>query len=117
MSNKKNEENEKTFYSIGEVSQMLGIPTSTLRYWEKELPTVNPRKSQGGTRKYHISDIEELRLIHRLVKDEGHTIEGAKKVLRHRRNSEMKKSDVLQRLHNIRQEIVGILKEFEEDAE
>ncbi|MBR6757357.1 MAG: MerR family transcriptional regulator [Bacteroidaceae bacterium] len=115
MSNNTNNDKEKTFYSIGEVSQMLGIPTSTLRYWEKELPTINPRKSQGGTRKYHISDIEELKLIHRLVKDEGHTIEGAKKILRRRRHSEMTKSDIIRRLQDIRQEIMGILQELEEN--
>jgi DNA-binding transcriptional MerR regulator len=113
--NTSNSDNEKTFYSIGEVSQMLGIPASTLRYWEKELPTINPRKSQGGTRKYHISDIEELRLIHRLVKEEGHTIEGAKKILRRRRRGEMVKTDVLQRLQSIRDELSDILKEFDNE--
>lgn len=113
MSNDTPNDSSKTYYSIGEVSQMLGIPASTLRYWEKELPTVNPRKSQGGTRRYHISDIDELRLIHRLIKDEGHTIEGAKKLLRRRRNFEMKRSDLIQRLQTIRSEIVSILKELD----
>ena len=116
MSNNPNKnDNEKTFYSIGEVSEMLGIPASTLRYWEKELPTINPRKSQGGTRKYHISDIEELKLIHRLVKEEGHTIEGAKKLLRRRRRAEMLKSDLLQRLQTIRNELANILSELEKE--
>ena len=68
--------NAKMFYSITEVSRMLDIPPSTLRYWEKELPTVNPRKSRGGTRKYTAEDMHELRLIYRLVKQEGYTIEG-----------------------------------------
>ena len=104
---------KKMYYSISEVSEMLSIPASTLRYWEKELPSVNPRKSQGGTRKYAASDIDELRLIHRLVKEEGHTIEGVKKLLRRRRHGEMSKQDVIERLKSIRTELVGMMEEVE----
>lgn len=107
-------ESEKMYYSISEVSAMLGIPASTLRYWEKELPSVNPRKSQGGTRKYAASDIDELRLIHRLVKVEGHTIEGVKKLLRRKRGGEMQKQDIIERLGNVRSELVKMIEEIEE---
>lgn len=100
---------KKMYYSISEVSSMLGIPASTLRYWEKELPSVSPRKSQGGTRKYSAADIDELRLIHRLVKEEGHTIDGVKKLLRRRRNSEVSKQEVIHRLETLRSELVAII--------
>ena len=33
----------KKYYSIKEVSQMLGIPDSTLRYWEKEFKEISPK--------------------------------------------------------------------------
>lgn len=104
----------KMFYSISEVSQMLAVPASTLRYWEKELPSVSPRKSQGGTRKYTPADIEELRLIHRLVKEEGHTIEGVRKLLRTRRNSEVSKQEALQRLQDIKTELLAMIAEIEQ---
>lgn len=104
---------KKMYYSISEVSAMLDIPASTLRYWEKELPSINPRKSQGGTRKYAASDIDELRLIHRLVKDEGHTIEGVKKLLRRRRFREMGKQDIVQRLEAIRSELLSMIDELD----
>lgn len=106
----------KMFYSISEVASMLNIPASTLRYWEKELSSVNPRRSQGGTRRYTVSDIDELRIVHRLVKEEGHTIEGVKKILRRRRTSEESKQAALEHLQNIRKELVGMLEEYDRVA-
>ena len=103
----------KMYYSISEVSAMLDISASTLRYWEKELPSVSPRKSQGGTRKYSAADIEELRMVHRLVKEEGHTIEGVKKLLRRRRNSEVNKQEVIHRLETLRSELLAIIDEMD----
>lgn len=103
----------KVYYSIGEVSELLSISQSTLRYWEKELPSVNPRKSQGGTRKYTVSDIEELRMIYRLVKEEGHTIEGVKRLLRRKRPAEMGRQSVIERLKSVRSELLGMISEIE----
>ncbi len=103
----------KLYYSISEVSTMLGIPASTLRYWEKELPTVSPRKSQGGTRKYSATDIEELRLVFRLVKEEGHTIDGVKRLLRRRRSTEQNKQEVISRLEAVRSELLGMIDELD----
>lgn len=104
---------KKLYYSISEVSMMLGIPASTLRYWEKELPTVSPRKSQGGTRKYSATDIEELRLVFRLVKEEGHTIDGVKRLLRRRHSTEQGKQEVLSRLESIRSELLSMIEELD----
>ncbi len=104
---------EKMYYSISEVSQMLGINASTLRYWEKELPSVNPRKSMGGTRRYTAIDVEELRMIHRLVKIEGHTIEGVRNLLRRKRRGEMSKQDLIGRLQYVRNELSAMIAEIE----
>lgn len=109
----KDSEVKKIYYSISEVASMLNIPASTLRYWEKELSSVNPRRSQGGTRRYTAADINELRIVHRLVKEEGHTIEGVKKIMRSRRNTELNKQEALRRLVAIRSELVGMLDEFD----
>ena len=38
----------KKYYSIKEVSDMLGIPDSTLRYWEKEFKEIAPKKNAKG---------------------------------------------------------------------
>lgn len=50
-------------YTVGEMAKMLGVPASTLRYYDKEglLPFVE--RSSGGIRVFRDSDFEWLRVI------------------------------------------------------
>lgn len=50
-------------YTVGEMAKMLGVPASTLRYYDKEglLPFVG--RSTGGIRMFRESDLEWLRII------------------------------------------------------
>ena len=50
-------------YTVGEMARMLGVPASTLRYYDKEglLPFVE--RSSGGIRMFRESDAEWLRII------------------------------------------------------
>lgn len=77
----------KIYYSISEVSDMCGIKTHVLRYWESEFPSLRPRKGRGGSRRYRRRDIEEVLAIKSLLHDQGYRIAGARKVLaqRHQR--------------------------------
>ena len=68
----------KKYYSIKEVSEMLGIPDSTLRYWEKEFKEIAPKKNAKGIRHYTMDDIEQIKKVKFLVKDNSLTINGAK---------------------------------------
>ncbi len=70
---------EKLYYTIGEVSQLLDIPESTIRYWEKEFPFIIPKKRLHGRRVYRKDEIEKIKLIKELLYDKKFTIEGAKK--------------------------------------
>jgi len=70
---------EKLYYSIGEVSEMLEVPVSTLRFWENEFDILKPMKNKKGNRLFTPADIKNLRIIHHLVRDEGMTLSGAKK--------------------------------------
>jgi DNA-binding transcriptional MerR regulator len=70
---------EKLYYSIGEVSEMLEVPISTLRFWENEFDILKPMKNKKGNRLFTPADIKNLRIIHHLVKEEGMTLSGAKK--------------------------------------
>jgi DNA-binding transcriptional MerR regulator len=72
---------EKLYYSIGEVSEMLGVPVSTVRFWENEFDVLKPMKNKKGNRMFTPSDIKNLKIIHRLLKEEGMTLPGAKKKL------------------------------------
>lgn len=72
---------KKMYYSISEVANMLQVKTSLIRFWEKEIPQLSPQKSRKGNRKFNNKDIELLSIIHRLVKKQGYTLEGAKQAL------------------------------------
>ncbi|MBD3223464.1 MAG: MerR family transcriptional regulator [Caldithrix sp.] len=68
---------QKIYYTIGQVSQLLELPQSVLRYWETVFPPLNPLKSSGGSRQYSDNDVELLRFIRKLLYEEGFTIKGA----------------------------------------
>ena len=71
----------KRYFTITEVSDLLGLNASMLRYWEKEFRQLNPRTNARGTRFYTERDIATIREIHRLVKLQGFTLDGARKAL------------------------------------
>lgn len=73
---------EKIYWTIGEVAQELGVANSSIRFWEKEFGTISPRRTSRGDRLYTRAQIEQLRTIQHLVKDEGFTINGAKEKLK-----------------------------------
>ena len=72
---------KKLYYSIGEVSEMTGLETHVLRYWETEFKELKPRKNRAGRRAYTSEDILIVERIQYLLKQNKFTIEGAKKVL------------------------------------
>ncbi|MBL7789937.1 MAG: MerR family transcriptional regulator [Chitinophagales bacterium] len=71
----------KFYYTIGEVAEIMQTSTSQLRYWSGEFH-LNVRKNRKGDRLFQKDDLEKLQLIQRMLKDEGYTIEGAKKRLK-----------------------------------
>lgn len=70
------------FASINEVSRELGLPAHTLRYWEKQFPTVvRPVTGAGGRRYYRPETIARLKTIQDLLYNRGMTIMGVKKLI------------------------------------
>lgn len=70
------------FYKIGEVSKMLDLPASTLRYWENQFKQLKPVKSTGGQRFYTSKHIYLLEQLKDMLHNERYTIEGAKQRLK-----------------------------------
>ncbi len=58
----------KKYYSISEVSSLLGIKQTEIRYWEKFEPKL---RSKGITRAYDLKKLKLLIEIKRLIKDQG----------------------------------------------
>lgn len=78
----KMKDKEKRYYKIGEVSAMLDVPVSTLRFWEDTFEQLDPFRTPGGMRKYRPEDIEICKLIKHLLRDKGYSLEYAKKAMR-----------------------------------
>jgi DNA-binding transcriptional MerR regulator len=71
----------KLYYAISEVAELAGVPAHVLRYWEKEFPTLKPKKNSGGNRVYRPADVEMVLRIKKLLYEEGLKIAGARKRL------------------------------------
>lgn len=114
---KKPNTNEKLYYSISEVARITGLEPYVLRYWEKEFPSLSPRKTRGGNRIYTQKDIELVNRIKHLRTEEKLTIAGARSKLTMRRPSEEKETMVASArtktlIGQIRKDIEDILKDF-----
>ncbi|HEX6693252.1 MAG TPA: MerR family transcriptional regulator [Longimicrobiales bacterium] len=68
----------KEYYSIGEVSELVGLPAHVLRYWEAQFPVLNPSKNRSGNRAYQRKEIRLILLVKQLLYEDKYTIEGAK---------------------------------------
>lgn len=73
---------DKTFFRIGEVSRILGVPPYVIRYWESEFKTVKPSRTRSDQRLYRRQDVQNLLVIKRLLYEEKFTIDGARRHLR-----------------------------------
>ena len=72
---------KKLYYSISEVSKMVGLEQYVLRYWETEFEQLRPQKNRAGNRVYTERDIEVIKLIKKLTREERYTIPGARQVM------------------------------------
>ena len=81
--------NDNAYKSIGEVAKILNLVnkkngrlnTHTIRFWEKEFKIVRPKFFSGNRRYYDNKSIYILKKIKDLLKEDGMTINGAKKYL------------------------------------
>ena len=80
---------QDAYKTIGEVVRLIGLkskngkssPTHTIRYWEKEFKQIKPKIFNGNRRYYDQKNIKLLKKVYFLLKDQGMTINGVKKIL------------------------------------
>jgi DNA-binding transcriptional MerR regulator len=77
------EKSPEAYRTIREVADSMDLPQHVLRFWETRFPQIRPLKRAGGRRYYRPDDIERLRVIRRLLYDEGYTIKGVQKLFKH----------------------------------
>ena len=96
----------KTYYSIREVAEMFDLNESTLRYWETEFPFLKPKTSgTAKIRQYQEKDLDQISLIHNLVKVRGFKIAAAREMLTKNRQGVQKTADALQNLIALREDL------------
>lgn len=112
-------ENEltKLYYSIGEVATMFGVNTSLIRFWDKEFDIITPKKNKKGNRLFTQKDIKNFNKIYDLVKNQGFTLEGARKALKRRAPAQKEietieetttSQDVIEKLETIKSRLIQL---------
>lgn len=108
----KEKELTKLYYSIGEVADMFEVNTSLIRFWEKEFPSLKPKKNNKGNRLFSPKEILKIQRIYTLVKENGYTLDGAKKALKSKQNDdslqESNPNDLIDRLESIKSKLLRL---------
>ncbi len=102
------QELDKKFYKIGDVSEILGIPESTLRYWETQFTIIKPRRNKKNIRFYTPADIEVISKVYYLVKEKGLKLDAAQAQIRHNKDGVDKRFEAIEQLKAIRQQLVQL---------
>ncbi len=98
-------------YTMGEVAEMLGENASAVRYWSNYFEKfIKPQRNAKGNRLYHPEDIETLKQIQYLLKNQGLTLEGTKQRLTEDRRTVDKRVKAIGILQGIREELVQVRK-------
>ncbi len=71
----------KRYFTIGEVSDLCGVKSHVLRYWEQEFTQLKPVKRRGNRRYYQHHEVLLIRRIRELLYEQGFTINGARNKL------------------------------------
>ena len=108
------QELNKKFYKIGDVSEILGIPESTLRYWETQFTIIKPRRNKKNIRYYTPHDIEIISKVYYLVKEKGLKLDAAQAQIRHNRDGVDKRYDAIEQLKAIREQLVAFQKSLDD---
>jgi DNA-binding transcriptional MerR regulator len=73
---------QKLYYSISEVCSIVDEEQHILRYWEKEFDGLRPKKNRGGNRIYSEKDLNVVKVIKILLREEMLSLRGAKEQLK-----------------------------------
>ena len=102
---------EKLYYTISETAEILGESTSLVRFWSNSFPKyIKPKRNAKGNRLYTAEDLDCLKQVHLLVKEQGLTLEGASKKLAAERQKVEGRVKVLDSLKEIRNQLVEVKK-------
>ena len=106
-----------SYKTISEVVKILGLkskrgqslPTHTIRFWEKEFKQIKPKIFNGNRRYYDKKNIELLKKVYFLLKNQGMTINGVKKILNNKESLKLDEiSNQTIKANNLKNKLVKI---------
>lgn len=99
--------------SIGDAARVLGVPAHTLRYWEKEFEFyINPDRTEGGQRRYSEESLGRFQIVKSMLKNEGYSIAGARRVLSRQNSSDAIPAPIVGEESNSRRELIKRLSDL-----
>ena len=108
---------DKIYYSIREVAKRVGVEPYVLRFWEKEFPSLKPKKGRSGARMYQTREIEMAEKIRHLLYDRKFTIDGARSFMKATSGNgdapeDVRKERIIKTIQELKAEIEELLKLF-----
>ena len=113
------DKSDTAYKTIGEVVKILNLknksgqktPTHTIRFWEKKFKQIKPKVLAGNRRYYDKTNVDLLKKIKFLLKDQGMTINGVKKLLNSNNSNDLDEiSNKTIRTSNLKNKINNISK-------
>ena len=98
---------DKTYFKIGEVCDLTGLKSHTLRYWEAEFTVIKPQRAGSKQRLYRRKDVENILRIKKLVHEDGLTLSGTRKLFAKEKN---KKFQITPEASQSARDLIEVLK-------
>ena len=111
-------QSQKLYYTMGEVSEILDVSQSLLRFWEKEFDEIRPLRNKKGNRLFTAQDVQTLKKIYHLVKEKGLKIAAAKRQLKLGDTNELSREAlIVEKLHAIRAILIEVKQSLDTESE
>lgn len=108
----KENEIQKLYYTMGEVTELFGVNASQIRFYEKEFDILQPKKNKKGNRLFSVEDLENLKIIFHLIKEKGFTLQGAKDHLKGNKDVVKENQRVIDSLQRLKQFLLEVKEEL-----
>ncbi|GHU78849.1 MerR family transcriptional regulator [Spirochaetia bacterium] len=94
------------FYGIRDVERLLKVKVHVLRYWEQEIPLIQPKKDVTGKLHYSNRDLQIFLRLKYLLYNRHFTVEGAREELF--REAAGEQQDLRAQIAALRSELVDL---------
>ena len=109
---------EKLYYTIGEVSEILGESTSLVRFWAQKFPDfIKPARNKKGNRLFTAQDMANFKVIYHLVKENGMTLDGAAKRMKDNITGADWRGEVISKHTSIKERLMEISSQLKVEAD